>query len=332
LHLAAQIWWERDVLPGMLGRERIDLLFEPGNRGILKPPCPKVSLIHNLAPFDDDFVRREKPYQRLRNRLLRHATLESMKASDGIIFISEFSRRALSNLLDISSKRSAVIYHGRFDEQDNGSDENIAERLGIEQPFLLCVSHIWRYKKIFEMVQAYERALVIKPNLPPLVIAGANYSPEYYNEIQRYVLDTGIGGRIRFLGAVAEKDLPTLYRNSDSFLFPSVLEACPNILIEALSSGCAIGCSDRGVMPEIAGAAALYFNPDNIDEFASKIISLTVDRELNVSLRRNSKLRAQVFSWEKTAWQTLMFFDEVLGRVADISQVRNAPRPEFVEV
>jgi len=313
LHLAAQVWWERHALPGILRNDEADLLFEPGNRGTLKAPCPKVSLVHNIAPFDDEFSTHETLYQKLRLRLLKRATLESLRATNGIIFLSEFSKSLIGRFADISRVKTIIIYHGRAENNGAADTGEVLSKYGIERPYILNVSHLWRYKKTLEMVAAYEKALKKKSDLPPLYIAGTNYSSAYFRDICGFIEDGGIGDRVRFLGTVPETDLPALYAGCEAFLFPSALEACPNILIEALSAGCAVASSNRGVMPEIAGGAALYFNPDDINDFSDKIISLMVDENLNRSLRWNAVERAAHFSWEKTARETLDFFHKVLG-------------------
>jgi glycosyltransferase involved in cell wall biosynthesis len=333
LHLSAQILWERYWLPDILTKLGTDLLFEPGNRGTLKSPCPKVSMIHNLAPFYDDYLARETPYQKIRQWLLRRSTFQSVRASAGVIFISEFSRGLFSRLMDLSSIRTAVIYHGRPEVGNDSLDSAILARHKIEKPYILNVSNIWRYKKVLEMVRAYGTALERNPGLPPLLIAGENYSPAYMDEITEHISDPGTWQNIRFLGNIPENDLPALYRNCRSFLFPSVIEACPNVLIEAMACGCAVISSNRGVMPEITAGAALYCDPDNIGDFASKIISVACDDDLNAFLGRNARRRAFAFSWKSTARQTLSFFDDVLGgQKSGAPAMGRHPKPEHVEV
>ncbi len=331
LNLAAQIWWERKVLPGILRKRGMNLLFEPGNRGTLAAPCPKVALVHNVAPFDNDYLRSETARQKIRQRLLRRATLESLRVADGVIFLSEFSRALIGRYVDISKIKSAIIYHGRSEAQDGADIDATLAKYGIQRPFILNVSHLWRYKKTYEMVAAYAEAFQRKPGLPPLYIAGTNYSHAYFAEISKFIARSGITERINFLGTVLEGDLPALYASCRAFLFPSVLEACPNILIEALSAGCAVACSNRGVLPEIAGGAALYFDPDDIGGFSRRIVSLVEDDGLNRRLGTNALERAAHFSWERTARETFDFFKDILGSPRRTSTVKTSKR-EMVEV
>ncbi len=312
LNLPAQLFWERHILPKTLHELKADLLFEPGNRGALTLPCPKVTLVHNIAPFNDEYLQSESGYQKMRQILLRHATLESMKASRGIIFISEYCQKLFSELINMTAIKSRVVYHGKLEPDEIKGDETAPARLGISGPYLLSVSDIWRYKKIHEMIKSYLLALERYQSLSPLVIAGANYSPAYYDQIRQTIRQSRYSNHVIFTGQVPQAEVQALYKNCRAFLFPSVIEACPNILIEALAAGCAIASSGRGVMPEIAGDAALYFDPDNLDDFSSKIISIVKDRDLNSSLRCRAQKRARFFSWENTARETLDFFHEVL--------------------
>jgi glycosyltransferase involved in cell wall biosynthesis len=79
-----------------------------------------------------------------------------------------------------------------------------------------------------------------------------------------------------------------------------------------MSCGCAVACSNRGVVPEITAGAAVYFDPDDIADFSAKIISIATDSHLRQSLARSSRNRARYFSWEKASRQSLSFFDDIL--------------------
>ncbi len=72
-------------------------------------------------------------------------------------------------------------------------------------------------------------------------------------------------------------------------------------------------CSNRGVIPEVTEGAALYYDPDDIEDCASKIRAVIEDEDLNLFLRGKSLTRSEFFSWKKTAKKTLAFFDDVLS-------------------
>lgn len=313
LNLFAQVFWERYKLPGIIKKIGCDLLFEPGNRGAGGVDCPKVILIHNIAPFDNDYIKKENPYQKMRLKLLKKATISSIRSSRGIIYLSEFCRNFYSGYIDDSRQKTTAILHGRPEFAEPLDDAEVLNGYGINGDYILSVSHIYRYKKIKELVQSYLHALGANPGLPPLYIAGGNYDREYVEQIRSIIEKQAGGERVHLLGAVGDVELETLYRNCRAFLFSSILESCPVILIEAMAYGCAIACSNKGVIPEITDGAALYFDPDDIGDCAFKIRTIIEDEDLNLFLRQKSLKRSELFSWEKAARRTLDFFDEVLS-------------------
>lgn len=313
LNLFAQVFWERYKLASIVKEIGCDLLFEPGNYGARSVHCPKVTLIHNIAPFDNQYIKKENPYQKIRLKFLKKATIGSMKSSQGVIYLSEYCRDFYSGYIDTSRQKTAAIFHGRPESVETVNDADVLQRYGVEGEYILSVSHIYRYKKIKEMVQGYLHALGANPDLPPLYIAGSSYDTEYVEQIERMIKKQSGGDSVYFLGMVPEADLQVLYRNCRAFLFASALETCSIILIEAMTHGCAIVCSNRGAIPEVTGGAALYFDPEDIVDCASKIRAVIEDEELNLFLRSKSQKRSESFSWRKTAEETLHFFDKVLS-------------------
>lgn len=312
LNIATRIIWDRFIFHRILEKSHSDLLFEPGNTGTMNSPCPKVSLIHNIAPFDEHFYNSESLYQKLRNRALQDETVRSIKSSAGVIMLSEYCNQFFAKYVESKYTKTAVIYHGKPEYNVSETDEAALNGLGIRGEYLLTVSHIWRYKNLKELVQAYFIALEINPKLPVLIHAGTVYDEKYYREIIAIVEQSKFADKVIFLGKVDPERLQALYRNCQMFLFPSVLETCSIILIEALANGCAMACSNKSVVPEICGDAAVYFDPDDVSDIARVIIKLSEDKNYNSMLRANAKKRGAEFSWEKTALESLNFFEEIV--------------------
>jgi glycosyltransferase involved in cell wall biosynthesis len=311
--LASQLGWEWFRLPAVIGESACDLLFEPGNYGTLSSPCPKITLVHNIAPFDRRIIKHESLYQKARLILLRHATLNSIGSSNGIIFVSNYERDTIAKYMNLAHKETTVIYHGGSSRPAGFDSNKVFDKYGISQEFILCASHIYRYKNILQMVCGYIEATKRNVSLPPLIIAGADYDHGYMTRIQSIIRPAGLKDRIKFLGSICGGDLGVLYRECRFFVFPSTLESCGNIMIEALGSGCAILSSNRAVMPEICRDAALYCDPYDIADIAEKLRLLNSNEALLLNLRRRALNRARDFSWEKTALQTLEFMERISG-------------------
>lgn len=312
LNLAARLIWEKTTLHRIVRKIEPDLLFEPGNTGTNKSPCPKVSLIHNVAPFDSDNFADESVYQKFRNLALRKETIKSVKSSDGVILISEYCKNIISDFIDKDLTESAVIYHGKPENSDFAKRHSFTEEPVHPEEFILTVSHIYRYKKLYELVQGYLVAREKNQSLPKLFIAGSIYDKDYFQSIMKIINSSKHPDSVQFLGKVELEPLQELYRNCQLFLFSSVLENCPVTLIEAMANGCAIACSKVGVMPEMCADSALYFDPNNIEDIASKIIELHENKILSTELRAKAKNRADKYTWKQTATETLKFFEHVV--------------------
>lgn len=304
--LAGRLLWERTRLPKILARDECDILLELGNYGTSNAPCPTVALIHNLAPFVPEYVRTESIYQQMRLGQLKRLTLAAVRHSAGTIYLSEYGRQVIGREAKSSSGLSTVIYHGVEASKAERSEKTGESRPG-DQNFILCVSHIYRYKGILELISGYAKARQVESTLPPLVIAGAPYDKAYTTSIRRLMSDLGVEAHVRLVGSVSEPELQRMYRNCELFVFPSKIENCPNILLEAMQAGCAMACSDIGVMPEICADAALYFDPQDVSSLAGRIIELHRDPPLRSSLSKRALRRSADFSWRTTAQQTLDF-------------------------
>jgi glycosyltransferase involved in cell wall biosynthesis len=91
------------------------------------------------------------------------------------------------------------------------------------------------------------------------------------------------------------------------FVFASSCENMPNILLEAMSAGLPIACSDRGPMPEILGEGGCYFDPESVDAATEAIERLVVSPETRARCAQIAFRRASAYSWERCADETMRF-------------------------
>ena len=115
---------------------------------------------------------------------------------------------------------------------------------------------------------------------------------------------------VKTLGYVPDEDLPALYRGADVFCYPSLYEGFGIPVLEAMQSGTAVLTSGRSSMPEVAGDAARYVEPDDVSDMALGLSELLTDARLRQRLAERGLQRARHFTWEKTARTVL----DVLAR------------------
>ena len=117
---------------------------------------------------------------------------------------------------------------------------------------------------------------------------------------------------VRFLGPVADADLPALYAAATVFVLPSLYEGFGLPVLEAMACGAAVACSNTSSLPEIAGDAALTFDPLDVEAMAEAIGRLLGDEELRDRMAQAGLAQAASFTWEKTAALTLAMYRQVL--------------------
>ncbi len=106
-------------------------------------------------------------------------------------------------------------------------------------------------------------------------------------------------------------ELRTLYSHSDLFVFPSLYEGFGMPVVEAMACGTAVVASNRAAVPEVAGDAAILVNPEDPAELAQAMVRVLEDSDLRKALRTRGLERARLFTWERTARQTLSVYREV---------------------
>lgn len=121
-----------------------------------------------------------------------------------------------------------------------------------------------------------------------------------------------MGASVRFLGPVAEADLPALYSDAVAFVFPSEYEGFGLPVLEAMACGAPVVCANTSSLPEVAGPAALYFDPLNVAGIADTLNNLLGNPALQAQLRPQGLHQAAQFSWERAAAQTLALYREMI--------------------
>lgn len=312
--LIRRVFWEQFTLRHHLKKEGIDILFEPGNFGMLSNGMKRVMLIHNLAPFSREFIAGEPAVSKLRLHLLRLVTRMSARRASGVIHLTEFARSYVADDLRIDVVPQKTVYMGiDKGKRRRPNKAELAKRFNIVGKFIFSCSHIYRYKNILELVQSF-KLLRDQMNEPvTLVIAGNDYDRDYTDEINAFIKVNRLGNQVRLVGSLDYETVLDLYAACDLFAFPSELESASLILLEALQSGAPIAASDTGLCREVLAGSAVYFDPRDPRSICDAMKAVLWDKAGRANLRKASRERAAFFSWKKTAFET----DRFIRKLAD---------------
>ena len=304
--LRRRLLWQRFRLPD-LAREACDVLFVPG--GNATPGFhPMITMSRNMLPFEWLELRRYGlSWMTLRLLLLRLGQKRTFAHADGLIFLTDYARNAVSRVAKLPA-RITVIPHGveeRF--RIAPREQRPLSAYSMEQPLrALYVSIIDVYKHQWHVARAVHELRVA--GLPIAIdFVGPAYPPAL-GRFQAALRELDPAGRaLRYLGAVPFAKLHELHRDADLFVFASSCENMPNVLLEGMAAGLPIACSSRGPMPEVLGDAGVVFDPERPDEIAAALRRLAEDDALRRRLAAAASERASHFSWERCARETLAF-------------------------
>jgi glycosyltransferase involved in cell wall biosynthesis len=228
------------------------------------------------------------------------------KKASAIISVSQITTDTFNQLFSLPKEKVKTVYFApgkQFKRIENESIlQNIRANYDLPEKFILTVTGYDRgpRKNIKGILEAYKIHHGKTPH--KLVIAGK----DCYRFKEDYAIpDHGYGGDIVFPGWVDQKDLPAFYSLADLFLYPSIVEAFPIPITEALACGTPIVTSNANGLKEIAGDAALFIDPQKPEEIAGAMCRVLSDSAVQSDLSSKGLQRAQVFNWRKCATETL---------------------------
>lgn len=306
--LPARLWWQRQHLPRRAA-EACDLLFAPGGNAPHRF-SPVVAMSRNLLPFEyRELLRYGASPMTLRLLLLRLGQARTFRRADGLIFLTEYAKRAVERKIGPHA-RSAVVPHGVEDRFRLAprTPRKLEACTRADPLRLLYVSIVDAYKHQWRVAEAV--AALRGEGLPVAIdFVGPAYSPALRRLRETTTRLDPAGEFLRHRGAVSHRDLVKVYWDAELFVFASSCENMPNILLEAMASGLPVASSSRGPMPEILGSAGTYFDPENADDLAGRLRELVHDHHLRDRFAGMAYERARTFSWATCARETLAFLE-----------------------
>jgi glycosyltransferase involved in cell wall biosynthesis len=300
--------WFLTILPWLCWKRRFNVLFLPAaNRRIpFWAPCPMVGTVHDLAP-----IRIKNKYGPLHQFYYTYLVPKFMHGLKCVLTPSEITKRDLTDLTRVDERRIRLIPHGVdrrsfYPQSNEACRARLHARFGVSDPdpYILYVSRIEHPgKNHTALIQAYEQVRLTHTLPYALVLVGS--ARERANEVIKTVRSSQFSKSIIFTGFVSEEHLADFYCGAELYVHPSLFEGFGLPVLEAMACGVAVACSDSASLPEIAGDAALLFDPSNEREIVSCISNLLMNPDTRSKLVRKGLERCKDFDWCKAARSTL---------------------------
>jgi glycosyltransferase involved in cell wall biosynthesis len=190
--------------------------------------------------------------------------------------------------------------------------QRVRDRLSLPEAFAYYPAQTWRHKNHVVLLEALAMLRDRDGLAVPVVCSG--HRNDFFPEIERRARRLGLAEQVRFVGFVSPWEVQALYRLCRILVFPSLFEGFGMPVIEAFRTGVPVACSSATCLPEIAGGAAVLFDPRSPSEMAEAIRKVWTDPALQASLRERGRARAADFTWRETASRCRALYRRVGGR------------------
>jgi glycosyltransferase involved in cell wall biosynthesis len=247
----------------------------------------------------------------------KFATERTAKKAKRLIAISEWTKQLLVKDMGISERIIDVVHHGVdpeifFQIQDSSKIDELKTKYKLPDAFILYVGSILPVKNVPTLIKSFSR-LVSRKEFKHyhLVIAGAKAWG--YQSAYDLVKNLGIEEKVIFTGFFPAEDLPTLYNSAELYVLPSFFEGFGIPIMESFACGTPVITSNVSCLPEVAGDAALLFNPQNVDELADAMAKVLSEHPLRETMVEKGTKRAKEFTWKRAAEKTLKAYEKAFS-------------------
>lgn len=304
---AVRFLWEQAVQPWVVRRNGLDLLHSPALVGPMLGGRPFVVTVHDLSYYlyPETFRAANRSYLQLLGR-------QSVRRARRVIAVSQSTKDDLVKHYGLPATRVDVVYHGVDEAFCPLPAEEVATfraRQGLPERFLLFVGTLEPRKNVVRLVEAYA---ILPQTSPPLVLVGGK--GWFYEQVFRRVEELGLASRVHFAGYVPAADLPAWYNAAEVLVYPSLYEGFGLPLLEAMACGTPVISSTASSLPEVVGDAGLLVDPVDVEGLAAAMERVLRDASARERMRAAGLHRAQRFTWEDAARQTVASYRRALAR------------------
>lgn len=224
-----------------------------------------------------------------------------IEKADAIIAISQHTKNDIIKFFPCAGGKISVVHHGYSHLVLPPGN------LLLPDNYVLYVGDRAYYKNFVTFVKAIASALKASKTLKLICVGGGSF-----NETEKTLFtQLKIADNCTQFTA-AEADLQQLYRQALLFVFPSLQEGFGLPLLEAFINNCPVACSNATSFPEVAGDAAIYFNPHDEADIGNAVNKVLNNSELRQQLVAKGRARVQLFTQKNCVNNTLNVYKSVI--------------------
>jgi glycosyltransferase involved in cell wall biosynthesis len=301
---SSNLLWDQIAVPRRANELGIDLIFNPKLSVPIFSQCKNIFVMHggDWFVFPQNYNLLDRIYHRI------FAPLYFKKAVK-VISVSKSATADILRAINVAPDKLITIYHGVADHfvpiHDIENLYRIKRKYELPDNFMLFVGQIYPMKNFGGILRAFS---VLRAKTPCKLVVVGKPALKFKRELN-LVSQLDLVKDVSLLGWVPDEDLPSIYNLADFLVFPSLYEGFGLPIIEAMACGCPVLTSNRGAPAEVAGDAAHLVDPTDIPSIADGMHELVMNAELRNRLKDKGFVRAQKFTWERSARKTINLFN-----------------------
>ena len=281
------VLWERAILPKLARRKGIDILLNPnGNAPLTSQPYRVITIIHDINAL--------KGYSSGVHQLYRKVTVpRTVKISDKIVTVSEFSKKEIQNNINIPEDKIEVVYNGVDDFYLENSD---SDEFDLPDKYVLYVGALNPRKNISGSIKSFHEFCQRHKTGHKFVIIGPG------NKMVFKQMDLPEGENVITPGFLSKPELKYAYENADLFIYPSLYEGFGLPPLEAAACGTPVLVSNRPPFTELFDKeSAVFVNPDSVKSISEGISGVLLNNKKRQAIANSAQKSAQKWTWERAA-------------------------------
>lgn len=286
-------------------------LFHGPNFYVPEFPGPRTVTIHDLSVLT---MPQFHPPERV--MYLGKEIEVSLRRTNTIITDSQAIKDEVIARFGVSEHNvfvARLASSAEFHPRSSGQTEKTLLHYGLRHGgYALYTGTIEPRKNLLNLIDAYARLPYATRRATPLVLAGHR---GWQNEAIMTRIEAAQGeGWLHYLGFVPDDHLPELFAGARIFAFPSLYEGFGLPVLEAMASGVPVVTANRSSLPEVGGDAALYVEPEDVDQLAAAIEQALDDADWRERAITKGFAHAERFSWQQCAADTLVAYRATMMR------------------
>jgi len=279
-------------------KDDFDFLLLPAanRRAVWRSKWPCVAVVHDLSQFHVP-----AKYDPFRMFYVKRLLSWAVRRLTHCVAVSGNTAADVAQYWSLAPEQITVLYNGidreQFHSTPPSDSQEVLARHGLTKPYILYVARLEHPgKNHLRLLQAYEQLPADLRQQYELVLGGAKWHGA--EVITTYAQASPCCDSIRFLGFVPSTDLPALYHGAALYVFPSLYEGFGLSVPEAMACGTVVACSANSALGEVAGNAAITFNPESVPGLTAAMLRGLTDEAQRRRLRERGFRRAQDFDWD----------------------------------